>query len=104
MVATFLDAKGALEILDNDAQPIDTATYALVGGVYRYESESLAMASLPVFFVYFAENIDVQLLDLVSEFELASAAGMHQERHFFLLNGQFNIAQKCDENVQNVTI
>ena len=37
----------ALEILDSDVRLIDTATYALVGDVDRYECERLAMVSLP---------------------------------------------------------
>ena len=47
MVTTSLDAKAALEILGSDVRLIDTATYALVGDVDRYECERLAMVSLP---------------------------------------------------------
>ena len=43
---SFLDGKGTPENLDNIAQPIGIAMFALADGVYRYACESPKMASL----------------------------------------------------------
>ena len=49
LAATSLDVKAAPEIQDSDVRLIDTALSALADVVYMYESELLAMVSLPNF-------------------------------------------------------
>lgn len=80
LAATSLDVKAAPEIQDSDVRLIDTAMSALADVVYRYESELLAMVSLPNFGTSLCRRSSCYLLTLAMETHCEGLLHVHLSR------------------------